>query len=281
MSTDHELLAEVRAALHEEVADVTAGPGLLAAVRRKHARRVMTRRFGVAAPVAVAVAVAVTVVWPHPATPGPTPDGAGPTSDASAPPVNAAFVMAQTTTALDGVADSVIYEHAVVTKGGKYSKDGEEALNERWLAADGSSFRFRASVAGRTVVDLSRDTTADVFVDYRTRTYRSFPGVEPSAPQYDDVWTPKEIQQAIAHGSITVVGPGEPIDGKATVKLRTDQPKGGAAMDMWVDTTTYLPVRWQWRQDGSTPFDVTWLPPTPENLAQLTTVVPPGFTKEK
>jgi hypothetical protein len=48
---------------------------------------------------------------------------------------------------------------------------------------------------------------------------------------------------------------------------------------MWVNATTYLPVRWQWLQDGSTAFDVTWLPPTPENLDQLTAPIPPGFAE--
>jgi hypothetical protein len=154
-------------------------------------------------------------------------------------------------------------------------------LYERWLAGDGSTFRLRVTIDGRPVVDLSRDHVADVFVQYGDKTYRAFPGSEPSAPEHDDVWTPKEIQDAIAQGRIEVVGPGEPVNGKETVQLRTVPGKADVPMDLWVDTTSYLPVRWQFRQGGSTLFDVSWLPPTPENLAQLKTVVPPGFTEQK
>jgi hypothetical protein len=52
-------------------------------------------------------------------------------------------------------------------------------------------------------------------------------------------------------------------------------------MDLWVDATTYLPVQTQFQQEGATPYAVSWLPPTPENLAKLKTVVPPGFTRMK
>jgi hypothetical protein len=263
MSTDQELLTEVRAVLHEEVVDVTAGPALLAGVRRKHKRRALTRRLVfVASAAAAAVAVAVPLAVP------------------SEPPVNAAHVMESTTSALDGVLDDVVYERAVVTEGDKYSKPGEEAVYERWLAADGSTFRLRVTVAGQPVVDLSRDSGADVFVDYQNRTYRAVPGSEVSPGEQDDVWTPKEIQQAIAHGEITVVGP-EEVSGKPAVKLHAAERKGSVPMDLWVDATTYLPVRWQWQQEGSSPFDVTWLPPTPANLAQLTTVIPDGFAEQK
>lgn len=274
MSTDNELLDEVRALLREEVADVTAGPELLAAVRRARARRSVRRRLLLAVPVAAAVAVVATSVLTT--TPPPARE-----SPPQADPVNAAYVKEKTSAALDGVLDNVIYEHAIVTEGDKYSKPGEAALYERWLAADGSTFRLRVTIDGRPVVDLSRDHVADVLVQYGDRTYRAFPGTEPSAPEHDDVWTPKEIQDAITNGRIEVVGPGEPVNGKETVRLRTVAGKAEVPIDLWVDATSYLPVRWQFRQDGATLFDVSWLPPTPENLNQLKTTVPPGFTEQK
>jgi hypothetical protein len=272
MSTEQELFAEVRAVLHEDVADVTAGPDLLAVLRRGYARRKLTRRLALAVPVvAIAAAAVVAVnVRPDPTPPGP----------ARLAPVNVAYVKQRTTEALDGLLGQVIHEQAFVTKGEKYSRRGEKALYERWLSADGTRFRFRVTIAGKPVVDLSRDTTADVFVDYRTQTYRASPGVEPSPPQYDDVLTPEEIKQGLTDGDITVLGQ-EQLDGKPVVKMHRDARKADVPMDLWVDATTYLPVRWLWRQENSTPFDVTWLPPTPENLAQLTTVVPPGFTEGK
>lgn len=279
MVTDNELLDEVRAVLHAEVAGVTASPAVLAAVRRK--RRHRRARWLVALPVAAAV-VAVVVMPRQPAAPPqPQAQPPAPTSTQPPEPVNAAYVSERAEEALDGVIDNVIHESSIVTEGEKYSEPGEEALNERWLAADGSAFRFRVTIDGAPVVDLSRDRVSDIFVDYRTSTFRVFPGVEPSAPQYDDAWTPKEIRDALKEGTLTVAGPGEPINGKPTILLHRDEGKAMPPMDLWIDAKTYLPVRWQWEQANSTPFDVTYLPPTPENRAQLTTVIPEGFTEEK
>jgi hypothetical protein len=279
MGTDNELLAEVRAVLREEVADVAAGPEMLAAVRRARTRRAIRFRLLVAAPVAAAVA-AVAVVASGVLTAPPAQESRRQPPAQLVEPENAAYVKERTSKALDDVLDGVIHERAVVTGGDKYSRPGEDAVYERWLAADGSTFRLLVTVAGRPVVDLSRDRVADVYVDYREKVYRALPGSEPSAPDYDDVLTPREVQQAIARGLIKVDGP-EQVNGKAAVKLYREPGKVDAPMDLWVDATTYLPVRWQLRQDGSAPFDVTWLPPTPEHLAQLTTVVPPGFTEQK
>jgi hypothetical protein len=283
MITDNELLDEVRAVLYEEVADVTAGPAIIAAVRRKQARRARVRRLGIAVTAAAAAAaIAFVVVSPTDRTavpdkadtPGQTDQTAGPA------PANAAYVVERTSAALGGVLGSVVYERSIITSGDKYSKPGEKALYERWMAADGSTFRLRVTIDGKPVVDLSRDRKADVFVDYRTRTFHSSSGVEPSAPEFDDVLTPKEIRQALADGTITVVGPGEQIGGRPTVRLHQEARKADAPLDLWVDAKTYLPVRRQWQQEDSTPFDVAWLPSTPENLAKLTTTVPPGFDEE-
>jgi hypothetical protein len=279
MVTDNELLDEVRAVLHAEVTGVAASPAVLAAVRRK--RRHRRARWLIALPVAAA-AVAVVVIPRQPATPS-QPQAQPPSRTSTQPPepVNAAYISERMEKALDGVIDSVIHEQSLVTEGEKYSEPGEEALNERWLAADGSAFRYRVTIDGDPVVDLSHDRVSDIFVDYRTGTYRVFPGMEPNPPQYDDVWTPKEIRDALKDGTLTVTGPGEPINGKATILLHRDAGKAQPPMDLWIDAKTYLPVRWQWEQENSTPFDVVYLPPTPENRAQLTTVIPEGFTEEK
>lgn len=277
MVTDNQLLDQVRAALHDEVATVTAPQTLLSAVHRRTRTRRTTRRWLVAA-MATAAAVAVVTLPPtveHP------PTAERPPTTEPHPTVNVAYAAERTMSALNEVTDNVIYEHALVTKGGKYSEPGEEALYERWLAADGSTFRLLVTIDGKPVVDLSRDRVSNVFVDHRTGTYRVFPGVEPNAPQYDDVWTPEEIRQSLANGDLKVVGQGDPVNNRPTILLHREPGKAEVPMDLWVDAETYLPVRWQWLQQNSTPFDVTYLPPTPENQAKLTAVVPPGFTEEK
>ncbi|GGN13793.1 hypothetical protein GCM10011609_63000 [Lentzea pudingi] len=253
MVSDNELLDDVRAVLHAEVAGVTAdSAALLASVRRGRSRR---RWPWLALPL-VAAAAAAVVLLPAPQ------------------PVPVTVASERVSTALEGVRGMVIHEQAEV-QGDKYLEPGQRGLSERWHAADGSAFRYRVSVDGRTVVDLSRSAAGDVFADHRTRTFRSRPGESPA----DEVWTPERIQKAIAAGTVTVDGP-EVIGGKDTVRLTVAAAKAEPGLRMWVDASTYLPVRWVWEQDGARAFDVTWLPPTPENLAQLRTQIPAGFTEE-
>lgn len=258
MVSDNELLDDVRTVLRAEVANVTSPASLLASVKRRQAAR---RRWPWLVVPLVAAAAAVAVVLVPAGQP--------------APPVPVAQVLERTNAALDGVRGNVVHEQAPSADGDKYFNPGERGLNERWHAADGSAFRFRASVDGRPVADLSRSAAGDVFVDHRARTFRKAPGDTPE----DQVWTPEELQQAIKEGRITVAGPAEPIGGKPTVRLNIAAHKGEVPTEMWVDATTYLPVRWRWVQDGATAFDVSWLPPTPENLALLAAPIPDGFTE--
>ncbi|MFI9010139.1 hypothetical protein ACIGNX_23190 [Actinosynnema sp. NPDC053489] len=256
MIADNELLDEVRAALRAEVADVTASPALLAGVRRRHARRRWTRiGVGLAAVTATA-AVAAVVVVPNATPPRPAVE-------------NAAYVVERTDAALTDLRDDIAYERAESVEGDKYFAPGERGLNERWRTPDNRAFRYRAGVAGEPIVDLS----FTVFVDYRARTYRRLSG----DPWGEAVWTPDDLRRAIADGRVEVIGPGDPVDGKPTVKLHVNPLKADVPLDVWVDASTYVPLRWQWNQDHSTPFDVTWLPPTPENLAHLDPPIPPGF----
>jgi hypothetical protein len=258
MVSDNELLDDVRTVLRAEVANVTADPAaLLASVRRRQP----CRWPWLVVPLVAAAAAAIVLV----------------PAEQPAAPVEVAHVLERTNTALDGVRGMVIHEQAPAVEGDKYFEPGQRGLNERWQAADGSAFRYRASADGRTIVDLSRSAAGNVFVDHRARTYRSMPGETPD----DEVWTPEKIQQAIAAGRITVAGPGDPINGTQTVLLHVAARKPEPAIELWVDATTYLPLRVLLVQDGATPFDVTWLPPTPENLAQLKTPIPDGFTETR
>ncbi|KJK51031.1 hypothetical protein UK23_08620 [Lentzea aerocolonigenes] len=258
MVSENELLDDVRAVLHAEVEGVTANSAaLLASVKRKK-----TVRWPWLVLPVVAAAAAAAVLVPQQQQP-------------EAAPVEVAYQLERTNAALEGVRGMVIHEQAPSDEKEKYFRPGEKGLSERWHAADGSAFRYQASVDGRPIVDLSRSAAGDIFVDHRARTYRSTPGETPD----DQVWTPEEIQKAIRDGRITVAGPSEPINGTPAVRLDISADKAGVATEMWVDAATYLPMRWRWVQDGGTPFDVTWLPPTPENLAALKTQIPDGFTR--
>lgn len=271
------LETEVRAVLADEVADVTASPALLAAVRRRYRRRVLVRRLGLAAPV-LAAAVVATLVVTQTAQPVVQ---AGPTATAVPEPANAAYVRQHVTEALDDVAEDISYERAVITGAEKYGDPGLPALYERWRPGDGSCFRLLVSRDGVPLSDLSYDRVAYVDVNYRTRTYVAREGMDMNSGVHNDVWTPREIQQELARdGAVSVIGPGEQLGGRATVKLHVSELKADTTMTLWVDATTYLPVRWQYDQDASTPYDITWLPPTAENQAKLTAPVPAGFERK-
>jgi hypothetical protein len=70
----------------------------------------------------------------------------------------------------------------------------------------------------------------------------------------------------------------EKLAGNDAVHLRWSTIPG-FTLDLWVDATTYLPVRHisAGAKGGST-VDYTWLPRTPENLAGLDLAPPAGFT---
>lgn len=107
------------------------------------------------------------------------------------------------------------------------------------------------------------------------------------------------FQQALKAGTITVVGH-QSLNGRDTILIRVNAVNTPGANPpwppswIWIDASTYLVVQTkhfvpvfpshpsapdtkiQWRAAVD---DVTWLSPTPENLAQLTVTPPAGFTK--
>jgi hypothetical protein len=104
------------------------------------------------------------------------------------------------------------------------------------------------------------------------------------------------FQQALKAGTITVVGH-QSLNGRDTILIRVNTKiKPGAKLQwppswIWIDASTYLVVQTKqplpkfpsapggkisWRAYVN---QVTWLAPTPQNLAQLTVTPPAGFTK--
>jgi hypothetical protein len=311
MSDDNEFddrfVAGVRARLRTGVAELTAPPTLLPSLRKQYARRVVTRRIAVAtAPLAVAAFVVAVAIAPGAGTPGSSTAGAGTpgsstagagmpgstTAGAGTPGstqrvLDVAFVTTQVAKAVDNAAN---VEHDVVQSTatetgphGKYSRNGKTAVYHNWQLADGSAFRSQVLVDGQPVREDSFGPNGDIAVDYPTRTWRSSPPMPTKNGQgariLTNVLTPAQIKQAMESGHLQIVGQGEVIDGQATIQLRGDKyvfPKTYDTFQIWVNESTYLPVRFD---GGSEPADFTWLPPTPENLALLTPPIPAGFTK--
>jgi hypothetical protein len=156
-------------------------------------------------------------------------------------------------------------------------------------------------------------------VSYRTRTWARTPGMgrpaaPPSRPQGcgpmlaapsllfksglpgigSEVSTlpatvARDLRTAISCGTLTVIGR-QRVDGSETIEL-TSRPGSPISETIWVSPGTYLPVRVVVGLAPGTPAvpqgktvlrqtaDITWLPPTAQNLAKLTVPIPPGFRR--
>ena len=194
-----------------------------------------------------------------------------------------AFVTSRITKALDGV------EHDVVSVTSNNVSAGGRELEHIWARADGSAQRSQTSVEGRLTGDFSTsDTGPTISVLYDTRTYWTQPaepctsGPKCGSSALPDPFTAAGIRSLIAGGDLTIVGRGEVVKGTRTIHLRgrSDAISLAGSLDMWVNAATYLPIRYTVTH-ASTERDayVAYLPPTKQNLAQLTAPIPNGFTK--
>ena len=273
--SDDDFVTEVRGALRLGVADLTASPSLLPTLRRRHARQVAARRVAITA-ASLAVAVAVGGVA---ATAGIGPSG--PTHEVR----DAAVITDQVAGAMDGAGRSVVFITVTETGVGKVSTPDEPAVWNHWYRADNTAVRTQVLVDGQPVwdegTDLDRRTTTTV--DHRQRTWRSGPFLVRAGDATGDMITPAGIRQAMAGGRLTIVGEGELVAGRPTIHLRGDGiAHSGDPMGFWVDRTSHLPIRAEYRRGNSwqPPFDLTWLPPTEANLANLTIPIPAGYSRQ-
>jgi hypothetical protein len=92
----------------------------------------------------------------------------------------------------------------------------------------------------------------------------------------------RALHTAIACGTLTDAGR-QSVNGIEAIKL-TSRAGSPISETIWVDPGTYLPVRVVIRSAGGFPVtqqtaDITWLPPTAQNLAKLTAPIPAGFRR--
>jgi len=131
-------------------------------------------------------------------------------------------------------------------------------------------------------------------VDYQTTSWWTYvpvtdpqhaPRLDPKAKRVnlDAFDTPAQIRAALADGDLTLVGQ-QRLSGRNTVHVTHTFDKGGLrlAMDMWIDATSYLPVRTAYQspqlaKGQRSVSDLTWLPRTETNLAKLSLRIPTGF----
>ena len=94
------------------------------------------------------------------------------------------------------------------------------------------------------------------------------------------------IRAEIGNGQFTVVGSTQ-LNGQQALELEINVPPGNeapphvTAARLWVDATTYLPMQEYLRMSNGVQSvtDYTFLPPTPENLAELHPAIPAGYTQ--
>jgi hypothetical protein len=94
------------------------------------------------------------------------------------------------------------------------------------------------------------------------------------------------IRAEIAGGQFTVIGRTE-LHGQQAIELKINVPPSNeapphtTAARLWVNATTYLPMREYTRMSNGqqSVFDYVFLPPTPKNLAKLRPVIPAGYTR--
>ena len=94
------------------------------------------------------------------------------------------------------------------------------------------------------------------------------------------------IRAEIANGQFTVIGRTK-LNGQQAIELKinvlpsSEAPPHMTAERMWVNATTYLPMREYVRMSNGqqSVFDYVFLPPTPENLAKLRPTIPAGYTR--
>lgn len=314
MSADEEFGRQVGDRLRDEVADLRADRDLATTVRRRAARRTWTIRASIGAPLVAAAAAAAVLVTPA----GPdttTPDGqaAPPATTTTTQPrvTNVAQVQDLTIQALRSADDYVIHEINTLDDG--YLEYWTDRATDRYRLDSYTSIlpqqeeeleqgpngevtmtlppvkeepqtgpmRRTHSIAG----DGPAGDRTYVQVDYDRKTWSTShddsPPIEGEVP---DILDADALKQAIDEGRMELIG-AETIDGKDTHHLRLFATRRGYQIDLWVDSTTYLPVRQTSTVIGGDPepvmtSDYDWLPRNEENLAKLVLTPPPGFVEE-
>jgi hypothetical protein len=314
--TDEQYGRRIGDRLRHEIDDVHASPDLARELRRRRTRRTWAITGAIATPVAAAAVVAVVVSAQA------TPDRsttAAPSSAASssAQPriVTVAYIQAETVKALGQGTQYVIY-----------SKDTyESGYYETWT--DKATQRYRTDITTRLPATARASRTGD-----GKMTLPSGPPAPPSGPPHrqqshavkgagesqeittvdweDNWWSvdhlrdgkpqtpipdptdPDGMRKAVAEGKVELVGQ-EKIGTVDTHHLRVIGPRREYKIDLWVDSTTYLPVKEtavkggnkqggeEFPESKGEAITYTWLPRTEENLAKLTLTPPDGFKQVK
>ncbi|SCE67788.1 hypothetical protein GA0074695_0242 [Micromonospora viridifaciens] len=312
MPVDEQYGQQLGVQLRHETADVYAAPDLMRRLRGRQARRSWAIRTAIATPVAAAAAAAILVTMPGQGAPDRT-------HQANGAPVqmeNVSYVQEQTVKALGQASQYVI--HAKNSYGSGHYDEWIDKATQRYRndvytsevpaspAPDGKAGQADREETARAPqapgeqpagpVHLSQSHAVSgpkrnqtiITVDYNGKWWSKdhAPAVEPAISV--DITDADSVHKAISHGTVELLG-NEKVNGVDALRLRIDGPNWSYRIDMWVDSTTYLPVQQTATKgdgDALVPSSTvtttyTWLPRTGENLARLVLTPPPGFVRVK
>jgi hypothetical protein len=289
MSSDLEVLA--REAMQQFTAEMRVSPDLAARTcerhRRRQRRQVLHAGLTLAA-TGVVTAVAVIAAVAH-------------GSATKATPIAAPVLGARLMAAIESVSGDILYAHApgAPLGGGQYPaypqpgqevqvRVGPDVGSDGKVYKDGEySFTMPAAnpyanYTGHLDQGGLQLSGTVMVVNHFGHVWRECPSTFVLGFALD----PAAIHAELANGQFTVIGPTE-LNGQQAIELQINVPPNNEAPPhivaerMWVNATTYLPMReWQRMSDGQqSTVDYVFLPPTPANLAELRPAIPAGYTQ--
>ncbi|HEX4223384.1 MAG TPA: hypothetical protein VHZ97_13535 [Pseudonocardiaceae bacterium] len=258
------------------------------------------RRVGlIVAPVALVLAAGITAVALY-AHGSPVPQATPPAVAPTVMPPDAGHVAGQAYQATGQAKQDILLEVAAVwiTPDGAeetgMAPAGSQPGEQRSWVSMSDLVEHTATYAGPTLrYDFFRDTQRGyVDVDYAKHTYKAYRRlvIGEGAPHTDRaLHSPDGLLELLRTPQYLTTATNQSLNGRATIELAgampTRQPGSNTStpqsLRIWVDATTYLPMRKQIQINGawSDPVDYTWLPATPANQALVTSSIPPGFGK--
>lgn len=266
MSSDDQFTATLGTALHAELADLHVAPGFPAAVRRRRIRQTRALQATVAAPMLAAVAVV-----------GAGAIGAGAPERSTTPPSTAdsgfrsvAYVTAHADTALASASGYVL------------RTTSQEGLTSWTDPVTGRSRTDNAGSPATSSLRTGRPAQGQsvLTVDHASRTWWKLelpPRPAGTAPGLDAYTDPQQIRTALSTGALQVIGDDRDGGAAGAIHLRL---AGNPRIDLWVDGSSYLPVRLVGTKGQVTSaLDFSWLPRTAENVAKTELTPPAGYTQ--
>ena len=277
--------ADVLRAVYDHPRRSTRSWRLSPRVPRRHALRAGLALGAAGAVTAVAVIAAVA----H-----------GPATKAT--PIAAPALRTRLLAAIDTASGDVLYAHGGPAPGGgtwqspAYPQPGQKVhIRNRGLGSDGTVFKD----GEYSFTMPSGNDAANSYTSNLDQGGLQLSGTLMAVNHFRHVWgvwhghfilgfTPDAagVRAEIANGQFKVVGRTE-LHGQQAVELEINVPPNNeapphvTAARLWVDATTYLPMRQYLRMSNGEQnvTDCTFLPPTAANLAKLRPEIPAGYTR--